>query len=103
MSDEIYYVLARVKESEDPYNFVSYKRKKRSDPIDIGLLLRELDDFRLNYKDALEAKTYLERGGYEVILSKHFPGVDGIDLDNIVFEDPLKCGMLERALLKKSK
>ncbi len=61
-------------------------------------MLHEVKDVRLNHEDALKAKTYLEKSGYDVMLSKHFPGIDGIDLDNIIFEELLQSGKLEQAL-----
>lgn len=102
MPDEIYYVLAKVKESGDPYSFISYKREKRSDPIDIGLLLHNVQDFRLNHENALEAKDYLEKRGYDVIISKHYPGIDGINLDQIMFQESIIEGRIQK-ILKRAK
>ena len=92
-----YYVLARKPtpvstekpKTEEPYQFVFYQLNQKEWQMHDQAYC--VDKVSMPEAQAREAQQYMQKKGFEVIVARHdaFNHTDGIDLDQMLFEDEL--------------
>ncbi len=81
-----YYVIAKKKDSTEPYQLVNYKPLRQRNLIGLGPIIQRSDDLMMSKESAEKALEHLKRRGYETCMIPFSPTLY-VNLASIVLQE----------------